>query len=277
MKILWFSCGVTSAVACKIALEKYGSENCVIAYIKIDSSHPDNARFINDCEKWYGAKIEVFQSDKYKDQFDVIKKTKYVNGVGGARCTLELKKNVRRKIEKEIDFDGQIFGFEFKKKEINRSIRFKEQYPHTNPTYPLIDECINKESALGILKKAGIKSPKMYELGYHNNNCIGCVKGGMGYWNKIRVDFPDKFEQMAKAERVAGHSCIKNVYLDELDPCRGRHEPPIVADCGVFCEVEFADVIDERTDVIFNGSERDKESAGKRKECNSPNLFSEID
>lgn len=253
-KILWFSCGVTSAVACKIAIDKYGRDNCILAYIKIESSHQDNKRFIEECEKWYGSKIEVFQSEKYKDQFDVIEKTKYVNGVGGARCTLELKKNVRRKIEKDIAFDSQIFGFEFNKKEINRAIRFKEQYPHTNPIYPLIDEKINKATALGILRKAGIKPPKMYELGYHNNNCIGCVKGGMGYWNKIRVDFPDKFDQMAKAERVAGHSCIKNVYLDELDSERGRHEPPIVADCGVFCEVEFADIIDKRTTDILNGS-----------------------
>ena len=31
----------------------------------------------------------------------------------------------------------------------------------------------------------------MYDLGYPNNNCIGCIKGGMGYWNRIRKDFPD--------------------------------------------------------------------------------------
>ena len=36
--------------------------------------------------------------------------------------------------------------------------------------------------------------PLMYDLGYPNNNCIGCVKGGMGYWNHIRKDFPEVFE-----------------------------------------------------------------------------------
>ena len=106
-KILWFSCGVTSAVACKIALEKYGKKNCLLAYIKIDSAHPDNKRFINDCEKWYGAPIEIFRSGKYKDQYDVIEKTKYVNGVGGARCTLELKKKVRYAIEEKYEFEKQ--------------------------------------------------------------------------------------------------------------------------------------------------------------------------
>lgn len=135
IKILWFSCGVTSAVACKLALEKYGKENCILAYIKIDSTHPDNERFINDCEKWYDSPIKIFRSEKYVDQYDVIKQTKYVNGVSGARCALELKKKVRYAIEKKYNFDGQVFGFEFLKKEINRAIRFKEQYPHTKEIF----------------------------------------------------------------------------------------------------------------------------------------------
>ena len=41
----------------------------------------------------------------------------------------------------------------------------------------------------------------MYDMGYPNNNCIGCVKGGMGYWNHIRKDFPEVFDSRAKLER----------------------------------------------------------------------------
>jgi len=60
----------------------------------------------------------------------------------------------------------------------------------------------------------------------------------MGYWNKIRVDFPDVFEQRCKMERRIGATCIKGEYLDELDPERGRHDLPIMNDCGIFCELE---------------------------------------
>ena len=49
----------------------------------------------------------------------------------------------------------------------------------------------------------------MYKLGYNNNNCIGCVKGGIGYWNKIRVDFPAEFDRMAELERKIGHAVLK--------------------------------------------------------------------
>lgn len=254
MKVGWFSCGVTSAVACKLALDKYGSDNVKLFYMVIDSAHDDNERFIKDCEDWYGVKIERRRSEKYVDQFDVIERTKYVNGPSGARCTLELKKNVRYKIESEIDYDGQIFGFEFSKKEVNRAIRFAQQYPKAKPIYPLIERQISKQQCAELLLRNGIALPKMYDLGFHNNNCIGCVKGGMGYWNHIRKHFPDVFNKMADLEQKVGNSCIKGKYLKDLDENQGRHEPPILPDCGTFCEIEFADIIDSNTDKVMDGT-----------------------
>ena len=96
--IAWWSAGITSAVACKFALELY--DNVELYYIDTGAGHEDNKRFIKDCENWYGMKITQIQSEKYKDQFDVIEKIKYVNGVAGAPCTLHLKKNVRFDYEK---------------------------------------------------------------------------------------------------------------------------------------------------------------------------------
>jgi 3'-phosphoadenosine 5'-phosphosulfate sulfotransferase (PAPS reductase)/FAD synthetase len=252
-KIAWFSCGITSAIACKLAIEEYGKENIDLVYIKIDSSHPDNKRFIKDCENWYGMKIKQIQCEKFKDQFEVIKKIRYVNGVAGAPCTLHLKKNVRKKYEKENGFSNQIFGFEFAQKEINRAIRFLQQYPECKPLYPLIDAKLTKEMCADILLKNGIKLPTMYELGFHNNNCIMCVKGGKGYANHIRKHFEKEFIKMSKLEREVGATCIKNQYLDELNPKAGMHKPPITPDCGTFCEIEFANIIDKRTNDVFTG------------------------
>ena len=81
---------------------------------------------------------------------------------------------------------------------------------------------------------------KNNELGYNNNNCVGCVKGGMGYWNKIRVDFPEVFEKRAKLEREIGYSILKQCYLDELDPKRGRIEETM-EDCTVFCYLNITE------------------------------------
>jgi 3'-phosphoadenosine 5'-phosphosulfate sulfotransferase (PAPS reductase)/FAD synthetase len=273
MKIAWFSAGITSAVSTKLSLELY--EDVEIYYIHIGSAHKDNERFIRECEKWYGQKINVITNSKgYEDQFDVIQKTRYINGPSGARCTLELKKNVRYELQDKLKPENQIFGFEYSKGEINRAIRLKEQHPDTNPLFPLIEKKLTKEECHGLMHIAGIKAPEMYKLGYNNNNCIGCVKGKKGYWNKIRQDFPEHFDKMAELEREIGNACIKEdlpkdkwiqredgtfkkskpIFLDELNPTEGILNP-IVPDCGMFCQLEFTQFMDKRVDAIYEGRE----------------------
>lgn len=232
--VAWFSGGATSAVACKLALQKY--KNVEIAYIETGSHHPDSIRFLHDCEKWFNKKIIVLKS-KYKNHFDVFERVKFLNGPSGASCTGRLKTRVRQQYEYENPDVGQyVWGFEIGAKEEARAEKIKRRYPDFIHHFPLIENNLNKASCLLMLEKASIKIPEMYKLGYHNNNCIGCVKGGKGYWNKIRKDFPDVFYKMAKIEREIGHSCLKDVFLDELDPEAGRNEGVIIPACSIFCE-----------------------------------------
>lgn len=232
----WWSAGVTSAVAIKFALED--GLNVMPIYFETGSSHQDNARFKRECEKWYGRPIMVARNSKYSSVLDLIKKRRYLNGPAGALCTSELKKEVRFAIEKCIPYEGQIFGFESHPNEIKRAERFKEQYPAAKALFPLIEREITKANALHYLKMAGIDAPMMYRLGFRNNNCIMCVKGGMGYFNKMREHFPKAFAEMAAAEREVGHSCIKGVYLDELAPGRGNYPKEIEPECGIYCPTE---------------------------------------
>lgn len=101
MKYLgWFSCGVTSAVACKLAIEKFG-DDVELWYIETGAAHPDNIRFIKDCEKWYGRKIQTARSEKYASPLDVASKQIF-NTPYGAPCTYELKKKVQTKNSKYL-------------------------------------------------------------------------------------------------------------------------------------------------------------------------------
>lgn len=235
--VAWYSCGVTSAVAAQITLQKY--PDAVLAYCDTGSEHPDNMRFLRDCESWIGKPITVLKSDKYSDIWDVFEKTRYLAGVHGARCTTELKKLVRRGFERPDDL--QIFGFD--SSENHRAEKFKANNPEVNTWFPLIDLGLSKQDCLNEIVAAGIELPVMYKLGYRNNNCIGCVKGQAGYWNKIRVDFPETFQRMAAMERsvnaaicksYAGDGNRKRVFLDELPPNMGRYSD-LEIKCGLFC------------------------------------------
>lgn len=148
-----------------------------------------------------------------------------------------VKKRTRKQWEYENkDYDiTYVWGFDCT--EVHRANRLKDTMIEFSHEFPLIENNISKAQAHGMCETLGVKRPVMYDLGYSNNNCIGCVKGGMGYWNKIRVDFPEVFERMAKLEREIGASCIKGNYLDELDPERGRMEKEIMPECGIACEM----------------------------------------
>lgn len=229
MKVCWISAGVSSFIAGYLAkdVDKF-------IYIDIDNQHPDSMRFIRDCEKVLNKPIEILKSEMGSVE-NVIRKHKFINSPYGAKCTLVLKKQVRKKWEYEHRDYELTYVWGFDGSESNRAKRMKETMFEVNHEFPLIENNISKEKAHGILKELGIQRPLMYDLGYSNNNCIGCVKGGMGYWNKIRIDFPEVFERMMKLEREIGRSCIRGVFLDELEPNRGRMENEIIPDCGMSC------------------------------------------
>ena len=133
--------------------------------------------------------------------------------------------------------DHHIYVWGFDANEKDRAERLVKAMPDFEHEFPLIENNLTKDECHGIANKLGLKRPIMYDLGYPNNNCIGCVKGGMGYWNKIRVDFPDVFEMRAKREREIGHSCIKGVFLDELEPNRGKISEEEMEDCTIACQI----------------------------------------
>lgn len=83
----------------------------------------------------------------------------------------------------------------------------KNKNSYLNPIFPLIYELLSKKDCIRIIEEAGevlydLLLPLTYRLGYNNNNCFqtGCVKGGIGYWQKIQIDSPEKFNEMAAVE-----------------------------------------------------------------------------
>lgn len=242
--VVWFSCGAASAVATHLTLEKYDFYLPVeIVYTDPGFEHEDNYRFLEDCAKWFGQEIKILKSKDYRDIYDVFEKTRFLVGPGGARCTTELKKKVRQQFER-VWADIQVFGFDIT--EQSRAERFRQNNPEVYLETPLIDAGFTKKDCFQALRRAGIELPAMYKLGYKNNNCIGCVKGQAGYWNKIRKDFPNVFNRMAEMEErlgvainksYAGDGKRKRVFLKDLPPDAGRYEQEPSWECGVLCQL----------------------------------------
>lgn len=238
--LLWFSCGVTSAVMTKLLIDK--GLNCEVLYCDTGSEHEDNKRFLQDIEKWIGKKIIVLKNPKYDDIYDVFEDKKFIVQKSFAPCTIELKKIMRLKYQR--DTDTHYFGYDVG--EQKRAVHFRKRNPEIKAEFPLIDLRYSKQDCINEILKAKIDLPVMYKMGYKNNNCIGCVKGGLGYWNKIRKDFPDHFNKMAKLERELNVKICKittngirhHEFLDKISPDIGNYDSELSIDCGIFCELE---------------------------------------
>jgi len=215
----------------------------LIIYIDIDDQHYDTYRFLKDCEAWFGKKIDVLKSPLCNVENACLQASYIRLPRHQPKCTELLKKRVRKEWEQKNGI-GHTYVWGFDCNEQRRAegvLRSMQKYKHI---FPILTK--TKAEVHGILEAYGIKRPAMYGMGYGNNNCVGCVSGGMGYWNKIRIDFPEVFAKRAAMERriaqhgTAGSRCLTECYLDELDPTRGREQSVIMPDCGMFCEIQEA-------------------------------------
>jgi len=236
-----FSCGAASAVATKLAIEKYGKVD--ILYCDTGSEHPDNKRFLSDCEQWFGQSVKVLKSEKYADIYEVFEARRFLVSPAGAPCTGELKKKPGNK-EWKVG-DTEIFGYTAD--ESRRLARWQRDNDERIIVCPLIDQHLTKEDCFGILERQGIDLPEMYKLGFRNNNCIGCVKArdSINYWKRVRKHFPEQFNRTAKLERelnitinrVTKDGVRSIIYLDEIEEGEPKGADPIIQ-CGLFCMAE---------------------------------------
>ena len=244
-----FSCGAASAVATKLAIARYGADHdVVIHYSDTRSEHPDNERFLADCERWFGRLVTRLYSERYHDVWDVWERRHMIvaGGTGFAPCTEELKQMTAGLAQRDDDII--VLGYTAEEAHRLDRLRKARSYAGEDIRAPLIDAGLTKGDCLAMVERAGIALPAMYGLGFANNNCLGCPRGGMGYWNHIRRHFPQVFDRMATLERRLGHAIIpdgktgKRVFLDELDPNRGHlpSEPDI--ECSIMCTLAEQDI-----------------------------------
>lgn len=234
--IVWFSCGEASAVAAYLAVEKYPMRSEIVYCNTLASEHPDNRRFLIDVSHWIGKSITVIESHKYESVDDVFESERYMAGIAGARCTIEMKKLPRQMFQRPTD--THIFGFTVD--EGKRFERFKRQNPGLKLEWILGDKFIRKSDCARILERAGIKRPEMYGLGFEHNNCLGCVKAtSPTYWQRVARCFPDVFARRSAQSREIGARLVRvdgtRIFLDELDLNRNFGEPDGDIECGPYC------------------------------------------
>lgn len=250
MKIVaWFSCGAASAVAVKLTQAKLPpGDELVIARCYLPDEDDDNSRFADDCQKWFGQPIVTLRSKDYASAEEVWAKRRYMSGIGGAVCTVEMKKVVRQDFEREWNPDVQVFGYTVEER--GRVARFKSHNPEVRITTPLIDAGLGKDECFAIIQRAGLVLPLRYRQGFDNANCKGCVNAqSPSYWNRERRLNPDVFARRAALSRELGVRLVmltsgtrERIFLDELPPDDNSDDGQPMSDCSILCALAEMDI-----------------------------------
>jgi len=240
---VWVSCGLASAVAAKLTIERYGATHAVrLVNNPVLEEGEDNRRFLADVSRWCGAPIEAVTHPGYPDcsAATVWDKRGGMSFPHGAPCTVSLKKEARQIWERTNRVDWHVLGFTAEERARHDRFVLTER---SNVLPVLIDAGVTKQDCMDLVVAAGIEPPAAYGLGYPNANCRGCVKAtSPTYWNLVREVDPEVFAVRAEQSRRLGAKLVRyagdRIYLDEL-PADARGRPLrslVMPDCGSFCE-----------------------------------------
>lgn len=244
-----FSCGAASAVATKLALVDYPNKVTIVRAWLADEDE-DSDRFADDCEKWFGQPIVTLADWKYKASAqEVFRRKRFIKGRNGAPC----RKVLKGEIIDALTLPDDVFVLGYTVEEEHRIDQFLDANNGRKIICPLIDRGLKKSDCLSVMERAGIVLPLMYRKGYNNNNCKTCPKGGEGYMDRQRVDFPDYFENLCQIQEMIGPSSYlfrdrktgERFSLRDLPVGAGRHTEPDIS-CSVFCLWAEDEIVGEK-------------------------------
>lgn len=221
MIAVWFSCGAASAMAARLTLQRYGNL-CDVRIVNnpVAEEDEDNRRFLVDVQEWLGVTIEDVRNSKYPNASaeEVWDRRGGMSFPHGAPCTFHLKKEARQQWENANRPDWHVFGFGSEEQERHDMFTLTER---ANVLPILIDAGLTRQDCFDRVVNAGLTPPRIYDLGYPNANCIGCVKAtSPTYWNHVRKHHPEVFASRAEQSRRLGSKLVRvnnqRIYLDEL-------------------------------------------------------------
>jgi hypothetical protein len=242
--LCWISGGIASVIAAKFWLKEH--PDALLVTCDTGSEDEDNARFLGECEGWLGRELIRLKNPDFEDTHAVYRKRRYMSGIAGAPCTMELK--VTPRLAYQEPGDVHVFGYTADEADRRRFGAFGQNYPELTARAPLIDRDISKANCLALIQDAGIAPPRTYAMGFPCANCLkrGCVKAtSPDYWSLFRQVFPERFAETAALARDIGARLARvndeRVFIDEI-PADWPTTNPIAPACDFLCHINGQDL-----------------------------------
>lgn len=225
--IVSLSGGVASAVAAERAIGRYGREQISLWFADTLWEDADLYRFLNDlAARW---QLPILRYADGRTPLEVAEDQHIIPNQKIAPCSRELKiKPFRAFLECQPRPLTVLLGLDWKEQHrLDAPRRNYEALGGVTVDYPLLWKPLEYRPYIEVVRSWGIEPPRGYALGFPHNNCgFRCVKQGIREWQRLRLNFPERFAgvrdweqaQRAKGDALANYAIARDQSGGEVHP-----------------------------------------------------------
>lgn len=230
--VLSLSGGAGSAVAGERAGERYGWENILPWIADTSWEDADLWRLVDQiCARWG---VTPFIHRDGRTPLQVAEDHSIIPNQKIAPCSFELK---TKPFKKFIDAYPKpvtvLLGMDWR--EQHRMAAPRRNYEAIDGVfvdYPLMWQPFEFRPYQDVIRSWGIEPPRLYGFGFPHNNCGGrCVKQGVREWQRLALNFPERFAEVRdweQAQRAKGGA--RATYAIARDQTGGDVKPLTLAE-----------------------------------------------
>lgn len=205
--------GVASWACATRAIERFGAENVTLLFADTLMEDEDLYRFLEDTEAHLG--IKVTRIAEGRTPWEVFNDVKFLGNSRVDPCSMHLKRVLLKKwMMENADPETTCVAVGIDWTETHRIGRIGEGMAPFDVIFPLIESETDKVEIFRELESAGIKRPRLYDMGFPHNNCGGfCIKAGISQFVALRRQMPERFDYHMNQEAALREKLGKNVAI----------------------------------------------------------------
>lgn len=207
--IVMFSGGIGSWAAAKRVATEHGTENLFLLFSDVKGSNKnphigedeDTYRFIQDAADNTGGHLVTVKDGR--DIWQVFQEKRFLGNSRLANCSHELKqKPARAWLEENCDPEETTVYVGIDWTETHRIPAIERNYLPYRAAAPLCEPpYLSKQDMIKWAQQEGLKTPRLYDLGFAHNNCGGgCVRAGQAQFKKLLDVMPDRYAEWEQQE-----------------------------------------------------------------------------
>lgn len=211
--VVMYSGGIASFVAALRTVERYGHTQTTLLFCDTKQEDEDLYRFLREGAAYLD--VPLVEIADGRTPWQVFRDVRFLGNTRADPCSRILKRNLARTWMEQHASPGTTVVLGLDSCEMRRVPKVQRFWAPWPVALPLLSPpYLDKDACRQLVRTLGLTEPRLYALGFPNNNCGGrCVKGGQAYWLHLLRVMPERFAEDEANEAQLRQALGKNVAI----------------------------------------------------------------